>query len=155
MPGNPYSLPEGDLIYEEEVARLGLDKNPIIQFFIFLKNLLTGNWGNYSYYLVNDEYVIQYYDERYLYRINLLPYHFSLELILVSILFSLILGIYFGNIVNKNKNKKKGKIIRILIILLWAIPIVGFGYVFRYIWLLRPRMVTWMQFIQFNHTFTR
>ena len=139
MPGNPYSLPEGNPIYEEEVSRLGLDKNPIIQFFIFLKNLLTGNWGNYSYNLVNNEYVIQYYEEIYINRMNLLPYHRFLELIFASIGISLIIGIFFGYLVSKHKKKKKGKIIRLLIILLWAIPVMGFGYIFRYIFSYRLR----------------
>ncbi len=40
MPGNPYSLSEGNLIYDTEVTRLALDKNHLIQFFVFLKNTI-------------------------------------------------------------------------------------------------------------------
>ena len=50
MPGNPYSLSEGNPIYEEEVSRLALDKNILIQFFFFLLNLMLGYWGRYYYY---------------------------------------------------------------------------------------------------------
>ncbi len=130
MPLSPYSLSEGNPIYDYEVSRLALDKNIIIQFFILLINLLLGFWGH-SYQVsggniqISDTWAL---DERF----NL-PYHFSLEMIIGSILISLFFGIYFGYIISKNKNKKKGKIIRLLIILLWAIPTVGFGYIFQYI----------------------
>ncbi len=133
MPGNPYSLSEGNLIYDTEVTRLALDKNPLIQFFVFLKNLFTGNWGIHSYHLSNDVLVTQTMDE---WRFNsnyILPYHSFLEIIFASIGISLIFGIFFGYLVSKFKNKKKGKIIRFLIILLWAIPLMGFGYIFSYI----------------------
>ncbi len=135
MPGNPYSLAEGDPIYDIEVTQLALDKNPIIQFFVFLNNLLLGNWGNYFYHYstINGAYYVSYFDEWLFNYILILPYHKFLGLIFTSFSISLIFGIYFGHLFSKFKNKKKGKIIRLLIISLSATPLVGFGYTFKYI----------------------
>ena len=132
MPGNPYSLSEGNLIYDTEVTRLALDKNPLAQFFVFLKNLVTGNWGIHLYSITNDVLVSQTMDGRRFNHRYIEPYHSLLELIFSSILISLIFGIYFGYLVSKKKKQMKGKIIRLLIILLCAIPLVGFGYLFSY-----------------------
>ncbi len=130
LPGNPYSLSEGNPIYEHEVTRLALDKNIIIQFFFFLGNLFLGYWGN-SYYLSSPT-GINIIVKGQINEMRNLQYFRFLELIFASFAISLFFGIYFGYLVSKFKNKKKGKIIRVLIILLWAIPIVGFGYIFQY-----------------------
>jgi ABC-type dipeptide/oligopeptide/nickel transport system permease component len=137
MPGNPYSLSEGDLFYDDEVSRLALDKNIIIQFFIFLKNLVTGNWGNYYYNWgdIDGNYIGQ----APISELRILDFYRFLELIFASTLSSLIIGIGFGYLISKFKNKKKGKTIRLLIILLWAIPVMGFGYLFSYIFARRLR----------------
>ena len=52
IPGSPYSLidsgswsPMQQAIYESEVERLGLDRSGISQFFSFIWNCISGNWG--------------------------------------------------------------------------------------------------------------
>jgi ABC-type dipeptide/oligopeptide/nickel transport system permease component len=132
MPGNPYSLPEGNPIYEEEVSRLALDKNIIIQFFYFLVNLMLGYWGRVYHYNSGSTDSL-YINQALLSEWRMLDYYRFLELIFSSIVTSLIIGVFFGILISKYKNRKKGKILRVLNILLWAIPIVLFGYLFQYI----------------------
>jgi len=139
MPGNPYSLSEGDLFYDYDVSRLALDKNIIIQFFVFLKNLVTGNWG-YSYYYYNWGDVNGIYiSQTSLNEWKILDFYRFLELIFASAMSSLIIGIFLGYLISKFRNEKKGKTIRLLVILLWAIPVMGFGYIFSYIFARRLR----------------
>ena len=52
-PSSPYSKPLSESLSQEMIDLWGLDKTPFQQFFIFLWNTISGNWGE-SYFIRRD-----------------------------------------------------------------------------------------------------
>ncbi len=119
--GSPYAVDwSGSLTpSEHEMFRSlndlwGLDKNPFQQFFIFLWNMISGNWGETSQGISVKEIIME-------------GYPLSLKLNLLSLGFSLIPGVIFGILAYKFRNKKFGLITQAIKRLNWAIPIFIIG----------------------------
>ena len=53
MPESPYTMSLSEISNQDMINLWGLDKNPFQQFFIFLWNIISGNWGE-SYFIRRD-----------------------------------------------------------------------------------------------------
>ncbi len=116
LPGDPVWLrlnPKATLQdYYEERLRLGLDKPIIYQFFVYMSDLFSGNWG-FSYSIVKDSSVwdlIRFYLPR------------TFEVVFISMFFAIALGIMFGKVTAKRANSFSDYFIRILMYLILSIP---------------------------------
>lgn len=116
LPGDPvwYRLPEKATIqdYYEEKARLGLDKPVIYQLFVFMLDLLSGNWG-FSYVIAQDAdvwYLISLFLPR------------TLEIMFISMFFAILLGINLGKISARKKDTFWDYVIRIFTYFILSIP---------------------------------
>ena len=99
-------------MYESEKARLGLDQPIYVQFFVYMCDLLTGNWG-YSFTIVRESKVWDILWQR-------IPR--SLELTIISMCLAIIIGIRLGIFSAKNENTLRDKFIRANIYLGASIP---------------------------------
>jgi peptide/nickel transport system permease protein len=116
LPGDPVwlRLPDKATLedYYAERARLGLDKPIIYQFFVFMSDLLTGNWG-FSYVVAKDAdvwYLIGFFLPR------------SLEVMLISMALAMGLGILFGKISARRMNSIWDYMIRFFCYFIISIP---------------------------------
>jgi len=98
--------------YLAERARLGLDQPIIVQFFIYMGDLLTGNWGVSISTII--DYPISELINSHLPR--------TLEVTVMSMLIAIFLGIRLGKISASHKNSKRDKIIRIFTYFFISIP---------------------------------
>ncbi|MHA1235246.1 MAG: ABC transporter permease [Promethearchaeota archaeon] len=116
LPGDPAMLRmHPRATYEDylrEVARLGLDQPIYVQFFVFLGDIFSGNWGNS--YIVGRDYPI------WLLISQKLP--ISLEIMAISMIFAIFLGIKLGKISGGHKNTKRDIIARIVTYIFVSIP---------------------------------
>ncbi|MFW9772473.1 MAG: ABC transporter permease [Candidatus Heimdallarchaeota archaeon] len=98
--------------YLEERARLGLDQPVIVQFFIYMGDLLTGNWG------VSISTIIDYPIS------DLVSTHLprTLEVTIISMLIAIYLGIRLGKSSAAHKNSMRDKIMRIFTYFFISIP---------------------------------
>ncbi len=129
IPGNPYmnmnGYPSQRWIdwHNAQVELWGFNKTPIQQFFIFLWNIISGNWGE-SYFLHRgtpmNEMIINYFSR-------------FLELNFLSFIFALLPGIIFGVLAYKFKDKWYGLIPQAIKRLNWAIPILGLSLLLVFI----------------------
>lgn len=116
IPGDPVwlRLPDKATLedYYKERARLGLDQPIIVQFFVYMKDILTGNWG--ISLTVQPDYPIW----------DLINVHLSrtLEVTIISMLIAIFFGFMLGKISARYKNSLKDKIIRIFTYFFIAIP---------------------------------
>ena len=99
-------------MYYAEFARLGLDKPIIVQFFIFMGDLFSGNWG-LSTTIIPDSPVWSIILQR-------LPR--TIEMTVLSLIISTILGTKLGKIGGSNRNKSKDYTIRIITYVGVSIP---------------------------------
>jgi peptide/nickel transport system permease protein len=122
IPGSPYTMPLNEISSQAAIDLWGLDKTPFQQFFIFLGNIISGNWGESliisSGIPVKDKIVV------------VLPRF--LEFNFISFCFSLPLGVIFGIWAFKFKDKWKGIIPKAIKRLNWAIFVVGLGIWLQY-----------------------
>jgi peptide/nickel transport system permease protein len=116
LPGDPvwFRLPDKATLadYYAERARLGLDKPVIYQLLVFMGDLLTGNWG-FSYVVAKDAdvwYLIAFFLPR------------SLEVMLISMVLALGLGILFGKISARRMNSIWDYVLRVFCYLIISIP---------------------------------
>ena len=84
---------------------LGLDKPVIVQYFIFIKDIFTGNWG-VSISIVRDSDVWDIINQR-------LPR--TLELAILSMVIATLIGVKIGKIGAGSRNKKRDTIIRLIL----------------------------------------
>lgn len=116
LPGDPAMLRLNPrATYEDylrEVARLGLDQPIYVQFFVFLGDLFSGNWGNS--YIVGRDYPI------WLLINQKLP--MSLEIMAISMIIAMILGFKLGKISAAHRNSKRDNIAKIFTYLFVSIP---------------------------------
>ena len=98
--------------YYAERARLGLDQPIYIQFFIFVGDMMSGNWG-ISYTVAKDWPVWILINQR-------LPR--SLEIMAISMIIAIFLGLKLGKYTGANKNTKKDSAIRIFTYIFVSMP---------------------------------
>ncbi len=116
LPGDPvwFRLPAKATMedYYIERARLGLDKPVIYQFFVFMSDLLTGNWG-FSYVIAKNSEV---------WSLIVLYLPRTIEVMLISMFIAIGLGIMFGKITAKRVNSLWDYFIRFSTYLILAVP---------------------------------
>ena len=122
MPGNPFMFGIGIPANDEMIEFWGLDKPIISQFFIFLWNLISGNWGNSS--ALRTGFPVK--------ELMIEPYFKFLEINFVTLCFSLLLGVGFRFLIKKFKDKKSRKIAHVIKHLNWAIPVFCLGMLLQY-----------------------
>ncbi|MHA1720882.1 MAG: ABC transporter permease subunit [Promethearchaeota archaeon] len=131
LPGNPYLFNVGEHMtgsqqawYDQQVILLGLDKPIIIQFFIWIGNLFSGNFGT-SLTIANNTPVIDLIGQK-------LPKTF--ELLVITLFISVPLGFLIGHFSGKHQNSVFDYIFRGLCYLgLIIIPVslgLGLQYLF-------------------------
>jgi len=130
MEGNPYQYRLSDSArqseiewYWRQVELLGLDKNPVEQFFIYLGNLFLGKWGE-SISLNQGEPVWDLIME---------SFPKTVEITVLSVLFSAIVGIIAGIISSVHRNTPRDTIIRLIALMGVAIPVFWLGIMLQYI----------------------
>ncbi|MFW9772416.1 MAG: ABC transporter permease [Candidatus Thorarchaeota archaeon] len=98
--------------YYKERARLGLDQPILVQFLVYVGDLLTGNWG-FSLSVQQDYPIWE--------LINIsLPR--TLEVTIISMIIAILIGFSLGKISASFKNTLRDKVIRILCYLFISIP---------------------------------
>lgn len=125
MPGDPVSMIVDPKMTPEIKARIrsiyGLDQPLIVQYFVFLKNLLTLNLGiSFTYSTPVSEKILE-----------LLPN--TILLFTLSSLLTSILGIYLGRIIGWRRNSKTEYVLTISGILIYFMPVFWVGYIFLYV----------------------
>lgn len=98
--------------YLRERARLGLDDPIYVQFFVFLVDILSGNWG--VSYIVGRDYPIWFLIGQKL--------PISLEIMAISMIIAIFLGIKLGKISGAHKNTKRDHISRLFTYIFVSIP---------------------------------
>lgn len=117
LPGH-YSAEE----YNQIRNSLGLNDPIIVQFFKYSLNMLSGNWGR-SVSISNGALVLGLVAQR-------LPR--TLDLLLIPLIVSLILGYYIGKLSLKRTNSTQ-RVIQIASLVILAIPIIMIGIGFQYL----------------------
>lgn len=123
MPGSPF-LREGEKVNLAAAAMkaedLGLNKPVYMQFLLYMRNILQGNWGkSISYQIPVWDYI----------KLRL-PVTF--ELAIISTLISAILGIWTGVFSAVNKNTWKDTIVRFIALVGVSVPVFWLGMVLKY-----------------------
>ncbi|TFG24380.1 MAG: hypothetical protein EU533_02175 [Promethearchaeota archaeon] len=118
FPGDPVLpyLPEGTFTSEEYEAirhQLGLDQPIIIQYFIYLFNMLSGVWG----------YSISISPENFAFFLIIESVPKTIFLLILPIFLGLILGFLLGDYSLKFDSRKANRILQIISILGFVIPI--------------------------------
>lgn len=117
--GIPHPNPD---VYDAMVRQLGLDQPLIVQFFRFVGELFTGQWG-VSISVSRDKPVWDLIMDR-------LP--LTIDLSVISIVLAAFLGIKAGIISAKHRNKAKDTIVRTIALLGVTIPIFFLGMLLQY-----------------------
>lgn len=124
LPGDPIRSQLGPKVSAEQAAaireRLGLDRPLYVQYFDFLWNMITLDFGNA---LTQGERPIK--DE----LAERLPA--TLELTVPAMMFTSVVGIVGGAFAAKNRKKPVDYAIRILSIIVYAIPVFFMGLLFQ------------------------
>jgi peptide/nickel transport system permease protein len=98
--------------YLREKERLGLDKPLLIQLFVFIGDVFTGNWG-FSF-VFSQNYPIWLLVMQHLPR--------TLEILFISLLLSIIFGIMLGKISAVHRNSFRDILFRIITYIFVSIP---------------------------------
>lgn len=126
MPGDPVLAFLGDRFtredYLRELARLGLDRPIIEQYFHYLGDLFTGNWG-VSVSINKGQPVWDLVLERFTR---------TFDIAIFSIIIAAILGIKTGVISATHRNRPKDTILRGFALVGVAIPVFWMGMLLRY-----------------------
>ncbi len=117
-----YIVPGSDLTYEQMKCELGLCDPIIVQYFRFIGNLFTGQWG-ISVSVVRNQPVINLIGETFLKTVGVV----SLPLIIGGGL-----GVFLGRISSRNKGTWKDKTIQLFSILGISLPVFFLGMLFQY-----------------------
>jgi peptide/nickel transport system permease protein len=119
VPSDPAVIYAGPKARPEELERvraeLGLDRNPIVQYFDYIAGLVTGDWGNS---LATKQPVLLEFATR-------LPS--TLELIAAAMIFALIVGIVLGVVASRRPGKLLDGLIRLLSIGGVSVPVFWLG----------------------------
>ncbi|NHJ19646.1 MAG: ABC transporter permease subunit [Candidatus Lokiarchaeota archaeon] len=126
MPGDPTAayLPINATIEQREavIRYLGLDQPLIIQYFRFIGNFLTGNWG-LSSSISKGQAVVALIGDRF-------PR--TSEILILPLLIAAIIGYLFGRVSNRTKRNWLKMGIQVLSAVCIAVPIFGFGMFLQY-----------------------
>lgn len=114
----PFGATMEDYLRERE--RLGLDKPILVQFVIYMGDVFTGNWG----------YSFSYTGEYPIWSLIMLHLPRSLEIMFISMVIAIFLGILLGKISAMHRNGSKDIIIRLFTYIFVSIP--GFVIVVFY-----------------------
>jgi len=117
--GNPHPQPAQ---YASMVRQLGLDQPVIIQYFRYLGELFTGNWG-ISISLAQGEPVWDFIMQR-------LPR--TIDITILSMIIASIIGIKSGVISAKKRNKTGDTFIRFMALIGVSIPVYFLGMILQY-----------------------
>lgn len=98
--------------YLRERKRLGLDQPVIVQFFIYMQDFFTGNWG--ISLTVQEDVPIWELVNVHLPR--------TIEIMIISMIIAIFFGIKLGKISASHKNSKRDVLIRILTYLFISMP---------------------------------
>ena len=132
LPGDPAMLRmHPKATYEDylrESARLGLDQPIYVQFLVFLGDLFSGNWGNS--YIVGRDYPIS------LLINQKLP--MSLEIMAISMIIAIILGVKLGKVSAAHRNSKRDNIAKIFTYIFVSIPAFVIITFFMQLYVLTP-----------------
>ena len=130
LPGDPIRSQLGPKVSEEQAAalreRLGLNRPILIQYFDFIKNMVTFNFG--TALTQGERPIIEELAER-------MPA--TIELSIPSILFTAIIGIFMGAYAARQRKKPVDFGIRLFSIFIYSIPIFFMGLVFQIIFSVR------------------
>ncbi|MFW9773938.1 MAG: hypothetical protein ACFFEO_17435, partial [Candidatus Thorarchaeota archaeon] len=130
MPGDPVAawlVAQGihnpdQFTYSQMKHALGLDLPVFIQFFKYIGDFFSGNWG-ISVSIVRNQPVYDLISSR-------MP--FSIDLCLIPMVIGIYLGSLLGIISFRNRRKIKGKIIQAVSAFIIAIPVFFLGMSFQY-----------------------
>ncbi|MHA1474258.1 MAG: hypothetical protein ACTSPA_01925, partial [Promethearchaeota archaeon] len=126
LPGSPFNQEGTKINYVTAgilEAELGLDQPVHIQLWRYIKRITVGNWGN-SISLAPGIPVWTYIWSK-------AP--LTIELAVISQIFSISIGIRAGVFSSVNKNNPKDTIVRFIALLGVAVPIFWLGMVMKYI----------------------
>ena len=114
IPGDPAEIILGQRATEDVIViirrQMGLDRPIYVQYIIWLKNLLTGNWGKSLISNVSTTYLLR---NRFRYTINLAI--FSMSLVTAG-------GLFLGVISAYKAGSRIDKFIRFMVLFGWSLP---------------------------------
>jgi peptide/nickel transport system permease protein len=116
----PQSFSEEDLRNMERY--LGLDQPIIIQYFIFLGNLFTGNWGR----------SLQISQGAEVWPLVMQKFPRTMEITILAMIIASFIGIKAGVISAKHRNKPQDTIVRGIALLGVSIPVFWLGMLMQY-----------------------
>lgn len=126
MPGSPFLPGAGEKVdyafSQAEAARIGLDKPLIEQFFIYLRNILTGDWGR--------TYKIQQGTQ--VWDLIIQKMSVTFELGIASTFLASVIGIKVGVFSAVNRNSPKDTIVRFIALFGVAVPVFWLGMLLQY-----------------------
>ncbi|MCK5345871.1 MAG: ABC transporter permease, partial [Candidatus Heimdallarchaeota archaeon] len=123
LPGNPFIYQVRRMsdaqyqIYLSDLEKYGLNETLWTQFTLYITNFFTGDWGK-SWILARDAPAML------LVQVTLPT---TLELMIISLIFSLVVGKKIGTLAVRSSAKKKNQLARLLSILISAVPIIVFS----------------------------
>lgn len=130
MPGSPFLL-EGQKLQPELAAmreeQLGLNEPIYIQFWLYLKNIANGDWGN-SIVLSQGQNVWEFI---------WLKAPVTFELAILSTFFASLIGVRAGVFSAVNKNNIKDTIVRFTALLGVAVPVFWLGMLLKFVFSIR------------------
>ena len=134
LPGDPIRSQLGPRVSEEQAdrirERLGLNEPILVQYFTYLKDMVTLNFGNA---LTRGERPIK--DE----LSERLPA--TIELTIPAMLFTSVFGIGMGSLAAKNRKKFLDYVIRVFSVFIYSIPIFFLGLIFQIIFGVRLNLL--------------
>jgi peptide/nickel transport system permease protein len=111
------------IVYRAMIKQLGLDQHIIIQYFKYLADLFTGNWGM-SVSIARNQKVWDLIIQR-------LP--LTIDLAIFSMVIASLLGIKAGVISSTHRNKSRDTIVRGMALLGVAVPVFFLGMLLQFI----------------------
>lgn len=109
-------------VYNAMVRQLGLDQPIIVQYFRYIANLFTGQWG-YSISIARNQPVWDLVMQR-------VPR--TIDLAIFSIIIATFIGIKAGVISATNRNKAKDNVVRTIALIGVAVPVFFLGMLLQY-----------------------
>lgn len=132
IPGDPAEIILGQRATEDVIViirrQMGLDRPIYVQYIIWLKNLLTGNWGKSLISNVSTTYLLR---NRFRYTINLAI--FSMSLVTAG-------GLFLGVISAYKAGSRIDKFIRFMVLFGWSLPSFLVGIVLIYLFALKIKL---------------
>ncbi|MHA1719218.1 MAG: ABC transporter permease [Promethearchaeota archaeon] len=127
MPGNPFLYVRGERGGDPAVlaameAKYGLDKPVLVQLWLYIKRLFSGNWGNSL--VINKGAPV--------WELIMQAFPRTVEITILSMTFATFAGIKLGIASAVNRNNKKDTIIRLIALTGVAIPVFWLGLILQY-----------------------